>query len=177
MLPVLEAGLADIVGDKHYICHGVLVEPAHGHTAGHSMLSLHSHGADAMFVGDAFHHALEVKHPELDMGACEDFAIGLATHSAKDGLLWHNGTRMTWWDKADAIPEDKNDNGFNGTALIVNPNDFQSFTKTENDNIALITVTPGKPFTYYAGACWSNGPDFHSATQWNHYIETLTPHF
>ena len=79
VLPILEAGLADIVPDKHYIAHGVLVEPANGHTAGHSMLSLHSHGADALFVGDAFHHALEVRHPELDMGACEDFNEGLAT--------------------------------------------------------------------------------------------------
>jgi glyoxylase-like metal-dependent hydrolase (beta-lactamase superfamily II) len=79
VLPVLEAGLADIVPDKHFIAHGVLVEPAYGHTAGHSMLSVHSHGADALFVGDAFHHALEVRYPELDMGACEDFKQGLAT--------------------------------------------------------------------------------------------------
>ena len=79
VLPVLEAGLVDIVEDTHHLCHSVVVEPAYGHTAGHSMLSLTSRGHEALFVGDAFHHALEVKHPDLDMGACEDFATGLAT--------------------------------------------------------------------------------------------------
>ena len=79
VLPVLEAGLVDMIESTHHICHSVLVEPAYGHTAGHSMLHLTSHGKEALFVGDAFHHALEVKYPELDMGACEDFTAALAT--------------------------------------------------------------------------------------------------
>lgn len=104
-------------------------------------------------------------------------AIGLATHNVKDGMLWKQGTRMTFWDKADHIPEDKNDNGYNGVALIANPADFQHFDQTPDDNLAIITATPGKPFVYYTGACWSNGPDFHSDTQWNHYIETFKTDF
>ena len=79
VLPVLEAGLAELVDDRHRISASLSVEPAYGHTAGHSLLHVASDGKEAMFVGDAFHHPLEVKYPDLDMGACEDFTLGLET--------------------------------------------------------------------------------------------------
>jgi glyoxylase-like metal-dependent hydrolase (beta-lactamase superfamily II) len=79
VLPVLEAGLAELVDDRHRISESLAVEPAHGHTAGHSMLHLTSGPAEACFVGDAFHHPLEIKYPDLDMGSCEDFAATVAT--------------------------------------------------------------------------------------------------
>jgi hypothetical protein len=104
-------------------------------------------------------------------------AIGLASHGDDSGKLLQSDTRMTWWDKADHIPEDKNDNGFNGTALIVNPAQFIRYEKTENDHLALIKVTPGVPFVYYAGACWSKGPDFHADGQWDMYINNFHANF
>jgi glyoxylase-like metal-dependent hydrolase (beta-lactamase superfamily II) len=42
VLPVLEAGLARVVGERAAICPGVEVEPSHGHTIGHSSLHLTS---------------------------------------------------------------------------------------------------------------------------------------
>lgn len=79
VLPVLEAGLAELVEDRHQLSASLTIEPAYGHTAGHSLLHLTSGAADALFVGDAFHHPLEVRYPELDMGSCEDFAATFAT--------------------------------------------------------------------------------------------------
>lgn len=58
------------------------------------MVHVASAGREAYFVGDAFHHPLEVKYPHLDMGACEDFTTALATRHrilreciARDALL------------------------------------------------------------------------------------------
>lgn len=79
VLPVLEAGLAELVDDRHRLSDSIAIEPAYGHTAGHSMLHLVSGQDEACFVGDSFHHPLEVKYPELDMGSCEDFAATVAT--------------------------------------------------------------------------------------------------
>jgi len=79
VLPVLEAGLAQLVPDRFRISEGLFVEPAHGHTAGHSLLRMITGGREAWFVGDVFHHPLEVRYPALDAGTCEDFAATLAT--------------------------------------------------------------------------------------------------
>jgi glyoxylase-like metal-dependent hydrolase (beta-lactamase superfamily II) len=73
VLPVLEAGLALIVSGHHTICSGLEVQPSPGHTAGHSSLHLSSGGKQALFVGDVFHHPLEMLHPDLDDHTSEDF--------------------------------------------------------------------------------------------------------
>lgn len=84
ILPILEAGLADIVGDHHSIVDGLTIEPAYGHTAGHSALHLHSADEHAFFTGDLFHHPLELIHPEIDRHVCEDFAT---THASRLRLI------------------------------------------------------------------------------------------
>lgn len=79
VLPVLEAGLAELMGDSHRITPSLLAEAAPGHTLGHTALCLASSGREAWFTGDAFHHPIELLHPEIDAGTCEDFALTLAT--------------------------------------------------------------------------------------------------
>jgi glyoxylase-like metal-dependent hydrolase (beta-lactamase superfamily II) len=79
VLPVLEAGLADLIGDGTEISASLTARSAPGHTAGHTALQLRSAGAEAWFTGDAFHHPLELLHPETDAGTCEDFAATAAT--------------------------------------------------------------------------------------------------
>ena len=79
VLPILEAGLADVVGARHAICPGVEVEPAYGHTIGHSILHLTTASKEAYFVGDVFHHPLEMLHPGLDDHTSEDFGLLHAT--------------------------------------------------------------------------------------------------
>jgi glyoxylase-like metal-dependent hydrolase (beta-lactamase superfamily II) len=79
--PVIEAGLADVVGEYHRISPSLLTEPAYGHTLGHSVVHLDSTGAEAWFTGDVFHHPIELIHPEIDANTCEDFRQTLATRS------------------------------------------------------------------------------------------------
>jgi glyoxylase-like metal-dependent hydrolase (beta-lactamase superfamily II) len=79
VLPVLEAGKLDLVADQHTLSSSLVVEPCHGHTAGHSLLHLISGGCEAYFTGDAFIHPLELLYPSEDRGNCEDFATMLAT--------------------------------------------------------------------------------------------------
>jgi glyoxylase-like metal-dependent hydrolase (beta-lactamase superfamily II) len=72
VLPVVEAGLAEVVPDRHSITPNLIVEPAYGHTAGHSLLQVKAGSEQVYFVGDAFHHPLEILHPDLDDHTSED---------------------------------------------------------------------------------------------------------
>lgn len=79
VLPVLEAGLADVVPDTHRISPALQVEPAYGHTVGHSSLHLRSGGGEAYFTGDVFHHPIELVHPEIDAHTCEHYPTTVET--------------------------------------------------------------------------------------------------
>ncbi len=72
VLPVLEAGLAELAPDTFRISASLQIEPAAGHTIGHSLLHLDCGARQAYFVGDAFHHPLEMIHPDLDSGTSEN---------------------------------------------------------------------------------------------------------
>lgn len=79
VLPVWEAGLVDLVPDTHRISPTLQIEPAYGHTAGHSCLHLETAGEQAYFTGDVFHHPLELIYPEIDANTCESFPTTVAT--------------------------------------------------------------------------------------------------
>ncbi len=79
VLPIMEAGLADLVSDNHCILEGVSIEPAYGHTLGHSMLHLESQRQHALFSGDVFHHPLQMVDPTLHFMGCDDLAMAIAT--------------------------------------------------------------------------------------------------
>jgi len=93
VLPVLEAGLADVIGENHRVSPSLRTELAPGHTLGHCALHLESAGALACFSGDAFHHPIELFAPELDDGGSEDHALCVATrrrlidHFVRTGAL------------------------------------------------------------------------------------------
>jgi glyoxylase-like metal-dependent hydrolase (beta-lactamase superfamily II) len=79
ILPIVEAGLADLVMDSHRISPSLTVEAAPGHTLGHAMLRLTSHGEEACFSGDCFHHPLQLVEPSLQFGDCDDLDQAIAT--------------------------------------------------------------------------------------------------
>jgi glyoxylase-like metal-dependent hydrolase (beta-lactamase superfamily II) len=87
VVPIFEAGLADAVGDTHELGHGLTIEPAYGHTLGHSLVHLKSGGAEAYFTGDAFHHPLQILRPELGLGGCDDNDAAIATRRRLVELL------------------------------------------------------------------------------------------
>jgi glyoxylase-like metal-dependent hydrolase (beta-lactamase superfamily II) len=77
--PIMQAGLADLVSERHRISPSLHVEPAPGHTVAHSLLHLASAGHEAYFVGDAFHHPIQVVRPDLDLFHSEDAPLARAT--------------------------------------------------------------------------------------------------
>lgn len=72
VLPVVEAGRADLVAMDHEIDHGIVLEPTPGHTPGHVALHLDSAGDSAIFTGDLFHHPIQVREPQLSSHVCTD---------------------------------------------------------------------------------------------------------
>ena len=81
VLPILNAGLAEIIPGDHRISPSLASVSTPGHTLGHTALHLTSAGREAWFTGDTFHHPLELFHPELDAGTCEDYAATVATRT------------------------------------------------------------------------------------------------
>ena len=72
VLPVVEAGLAQMVSGAHAIDEHLSIDPAPGHTPGTVAIKLASHGTQALFCGDILHHAVQVFHPEWNSFACAD---------------------------------------------------------------------------------------------------------
>jgi glyoxylase-like metal-dependent hydrolase (beta-lactamase superfamily II) len=71
VLPVIEAGQAELIDGSHAIGDSLLIEPAPGHTRGHVMLKVDDRGEQAVLCGDAIHHPLQVYAPHWNSGFCE----------------------------------------------------------------------------------------------------------
>lgn len=73
--------------------------------------------------------------------------------------------------------------GHTGVAVIADPASIVKFVEDKNpdgtikQNLMIVRVTPGKPFVYYAGACWSLGLDFKTADEWEKYTREYKPNF
>jgi glyoxylase-like metal-dependent hydrolase (beta-lactamase superfamily II) len=63
VLPVVEAGRADLVAGPYRLNDHIEIMPAPGHSAGHVVFWLESGGARAAFIGDVLHHLLQVYYP------------------------------------------------------------------------------------------------------------------
>ena len=82
VLPVMEAGRADLVAGDHQIRDGLRLEPMPGHSPGLVCLYLESGGAMAAFCGDAMHHPIQVPEPQLSSIFCDDPVQSAATRTA-----------------------------------------------------------------------------------------------
>lgn len=72
ILPVLEAGLADLVQSNHKINDEISLIPTPGHTPGHVSILITSKGEQAVITGDMFHHPCQMAKPGLlDIGDVE----------------------------------------------------------------------------------------------------------
>lgn len=79
VLPVLEAGQADLVDDGHEIETGVWLEPAPGHTPGTVVLHARSAGRRAVFSGDILHTPVQLVDLEWNSRFCEAPALASQT--------------------------------------------------------------------------------------------------
>lgn len=75
VLPIVEAGLATLIGPTHELDGNLMVEARPGHSPGHSILRACSQGHSGLFSGDALHHPLQIALPDLNSFACLDGAM------------------------------------------------------------------------------------------------------
>jgi glyoxylase-like metal-dependent hydrolase (beta-lactamase superfamily II) len=63
VLPVVEAGLVDLIEPDHDICPEIRLRPTPGHTPGHVSIEIESQGERAMVTGDMMHHPIQLERP------------------------------------------------------------------------------------------------------------------
>jgi glyoxylase-like metal-dependent hydrolase (beta-lactamase superfamily II) len=64
VVPVVEAGRADLITGPHRLNEFIEILPAGGHSPGHFVFKMELGGGKAMITGDLFHHLLQVFHPD-----------------------------------------------------------------------------------------------------------------
>ena len=79
VLPVVEAGRAQMIEDGHDVDGAFIVEQAPGHTPGNALIRLVSRGAEAIFAGDTIHHPMQVYQVGWSTVACVDRAAAAAS--------------------------------------------------------------------------------------------------
>ena len=72
VLPVVEAGRADLVSDDFEIEQGLYFEPTPGHTPHHVALRLEAGVDKGVFAGDLMHHPLQVPERQWSTMFCSD---------------------------------------------------------------------------------------------------------
>jgi glyoxylase-like metal-dependent hydrolase (beta-lactamase superfamily II) len=72
VLPVIEAGRADLVDTEHELLDGLVDRALPGHTPGQVGLSLRRGDAFGLFVGDAIHHPVQLVQPDWSSSLCTD---------------------------------------------------------------------------------------------------------
>jgi glyoxylase-like metal-dependent hydrolase (beta-lactamase superfamily II) len=93
VMPVVEAGRADLVAGPHRLNDHIEIIPAPGHSPGHVVFKLESRGKKALFIGDVFHHLLQVYYPHWNFPKNSDVDQArvsrrmILEHSASSGAL------------------------------------------------------------------------------------------
>jgi glyoxylase-like metal-dependent hydrolase (beta-lactamase superfamily II) len=90
VLPVHQAGLADLVSSDHRVNDEVRLEPTPGHTPGHHSVVIESQGQLAVITGDMTHSPLQFALPALRCSADTDPVAAVATR--KEFLARYGGT-------------------------------------------------------------------------------------
>ncbi len=79
VLPILEAGRADLVEAGHAVGDHLRLAPTPGHTPGHFAVELGLGATTAVLTGDLIHSPLQARYPELSMRADSDPALAATT--------------------------------------------------------------------------------------------------
>jgi len=93
VLPLFEAGLADLVDMDHRIDEAIRLVPAPGHTPGHVAVEIQGADQRILLTGDAFHHPLQCCYPQWSTRFCADPEHARRTRQslleacARDGTL------------------------------------------------------------------------------------------
>jgi glyoxylase-like metal-dependent hydrolase (beta-lactamase superfamily II) len=79
VLPVVEAGRADIVRSDHALNDHIRLTPTPGHTPDHFAVEIGKGRTEAVMTGDLIHSPLQARYPELSMRADTDQAQSAVT--------------------------------------------------------------------------------------------------
>ncbi len=82
VLPVVEAGQADIVANDFAFSDEIWFEHTPGHTPGHVSIRLKSADANAILSGDVVHTPIQVREPSWSAVGCSDRALSAATRKS-----------------------------------------------------------------------------------------------
>jgi len=82
VLPILDAGRADLVEGTHRLNEFIEIVPAPGHSPGHVVFRLESGGQHGAFSGDVFHHLLQVYYPHWNFPKNSDAEEARASRRA-----------------------------------------------------------------------------------------------
>jgi glyoxylase-like metal-dependent hydrolase (beta-lactamase superfamily II) len=80
--PIVEAGRARFVADRHVIADAIRLEPTPGHTPGHVSITVASGGREAVITGDVLHHPVQCVEPDWWPSADRDPALATRTRRA-----------------------------------------------------------------------------------------------
>lgn len=70
VMPVVDAGLAEMIEPGHEIADCLQVEAAAGHSPGQVAFRVRSRGEEAIFCGDILHSPLQIVRPDVNSGYC-----------------------------------------------------------------------------------------------------------
>lgn len=79
VLPIIEAGRAEMIEDGFEVEKGIQVEAAVGHSPGNFVIHLVSGDERALASGDVLHHPLQLPRPDWSSGFCSDPVMSAAT--------------------------------------------------------------------------------------------------
>ena len=79
VVPILDAGLADLVDDGHELAPGLELTPLPGHTRGQMGALLDQVASRAIFCGDAMHSPVQIYQPDVSTAVDIDPAGAIAT--------------------------------------------------------------------------------------------------
>lgn len=70
VLPIVHAGLVQMVRPGTEIADCLQVEDASGHSPGQVAFRIRSRGEEAVFSGDVFHNPIQIAYPDINSGYC-----------------------------------------------------------------------------------------------------------
>ncbi len=79
VVPIVEAGLANLVETDHELNGEIRLEATPGHTPGHVVVRIESGGESALITGDASHHPVQWAEPDWGMPADSDSKMAAET--------------------------------------------------------------------------------------------------
>jgi glyoxylase-like metal-dependent hydrolase (beta-lactamase superfamily II) len=94
VLPIFEAGQAELVDGDFAIEDDIVLQPTPGHSPGHVAVQIRNGTALTILSGDIMHHPLQCRNPDWSTNFCVDPALSrrtrrsfLETHAAGDTLI------------------------------------------------------------------------------------------